>query len=179
MWSRNESPRHDFSVRDRRSPLPTRRMSRIAKGLLGPAVQKQRLRRWPKAAVSAPRERGPARSWIGIGDLQVGPTHTGGPPMHNRIDIDHRHSLAISQEIGERLQASLRVESELPPSIRNRIERLHELEGQSPSIIPTMEHDAGNNDQRPVGTRPSWWRRKYGEHSGSYAARTTERKRGP
>ena len=99
--------------------------------------------------------------------------------MHNRIDIDHRHSLAISQEIGERLKASLRVESELPPSIRNRIERLHELEGQSPSIVPTMEHDAGNNDQRPVGTRPSWWRRKYGEHSGSYAARTTERKRGP
>ena len=74
--------------------------------------------------------------------------------MHNRIDIDHRHSLAISQEIGERLRASLRVESELPPSIRNRIERLHELEGQSPSIVPTMEHDAGNNDQRPVGTRP-------------------------
>ena len=99
--------------------------------------------------------------------------------MHNRIDIDHRHSLAISREIGERLQASLRVEPELPPSIRNQIERLRELEGQSPSIVPTMEHDAGNNDQRPVGTRPSWWRRKYGEHSGSYAARTTERKRGP
>jgi hypothetical protein len=97
--------------------------------------------------------------------------------MHNRIDIDH-FSLAISQEIGERLQRR-RVESELPPSIRNRIERLRELEGQSPSIVPTLEHDAGNNDQRPLGTRPSWWRRKYGEHSGSYAARTTERKRGP
>jgi len=25
--------------------------------------------------------------------------------MHNRIDIDHRHSLAISREIAERLQA--------------------------------------------------------------------------
>jgi hypothetical protein len=102
--------------------------------------------------------------------------------MHNRIDIDHRHSLAISREIGERLQASLKVEPELPPSIRNRIERLRELEGQSPSIVPTMEHDVGNethNDERFAGTRPSWWRRKYGEHSGSYAARTTERKRGP
>ena len=153
-------------------------MSRIAKGLLGPAVQKTA---FAKIAKGGGRSKGtwPARSWTGIGDLQFGPAHTGGPPMHNRIDIDHRHSLAISQEIGERLQASLRVESELPPSIRNRIERLHELEGQSPSIVPTMEHDAGNNDQRPVGTRPSWWRRKYGEHSGSYAARTTERKRGP
>jgi len=122
---------------------------------------------WPRAVVD--------RDWRPSGWTRS----QGGPPMHNRIDIDHRHSLAISQEIGERLQASLRVESELPPSIRNRIERLHELEGQSPSIVPTMEHDAGNNDQRPVGTRPSWWRRKYGEHSGSYAARTTERKRGP
>jgi hypothetical protein len=47
--------------------------------------------------------------------------------MHNRIDIDHRHSLAISREIGERLQASLRVEPELPPSIRNRRDEKHAL----------------------------------------------------
>jgi hypothetical protein len=99
--------------------------------------------------------------------------------MHNRIDIDHRHSLAISREIGERLQSSLRVEPELPPSIRNQIERLRELEGQSPSVGPTMEHDAGNNDERSVGTRLSWWRRKNNEHWGSYTARRTERKRGP
>jgi len=99
--------------------------------------------------------------------------------MRTRSDIDRRHSLAISQEIGERLKASLRVEPELPPSIRNRIERLRELEGQSPSIVPALEQDVRNNDERSVGTRPSWWRRKYGEHSGSYAARTTERKRGP
>ena len=81
--------------------------------------------------------------------------------MHNRIDIDHRHSLAISREIGERLQVSLRVEPELPPSIRNQIERLRELEGQSPSIVPTMEHDAGNethNDERFAGMRLGWWR---------------------
>jgi hypothetical protein len=98
--------------------------------------------------------------------------------MHNRIDIDRRHSLAISREIGERLQASLRVESELPPSIRNQTERLRELEGQSPSIVPTMEHDAGNEsrtNERLVGTRPSWWRRKVM----NTAARRTERKRGP
>jgi hypothetical protein len=85
--------------------------------------------------------------------------------MRNRIDIDHKHSQAISQEIGERLRASLRVEPELPPSIGNQIERLR-LEGQSPSIVspsivPTMEHGAGNEsrtNERPVGTRPSWWR---------------------
>ena len=84
--------------------------------------------------------------------------------MHNRIDIDRRQSLAISREIGERLQASLRVEPELPPSIRNQIERLRELEDQSPSIVPTMEHDAGketHNDERPVRTRLGWWRRKH------------------
>ena len=78
--------------------------------------------------------------------------------MHNRIDIDHRHSLAISREIGERLQASLRVEPELPPSIRNRIERLRELEDQSPSIVPTMERGAGNeihNDEK-VRRNASW-----------------------
>jgi len=67
--------------------------------------------------------------------------------MHNRIDIDYRHSLAISREIGERLQVSLRVEPELPPSIRNQIERLRELEGQSPSIVPTMEHDRKRDPQ--------------------------------
>jgi len=75
--------------------------------------------------------------------------------MRNRIDIDHTHSRAISREIGERLRASLRVEPELPPSIRNQIERLRELEGQSPSIVPTMEHGAGNEprtSKRPVET---------------------------
>jgi hypothetical protein len=81
--------------------------------------------------------------------------------MHNRIDIDHTHSLATSRKIGERLRASLRVEPELPPSIRNQIERLRELEGQPSSILSTMEHDAGNESSgRPVRTRLSWWRRK-------------------
>jgi len=78
--------------------------------------------------------------------------------MHNRIDIDRRHSLAISREIGERLQASLRVEPELPPSIKNQVERLRELEGPSPSIVPSMEHPEtnrapmrGSRDRRLAG----------------------------
>jgi hypothetical protein len=42
--------------------------------------------------------------------------------MRNRIDIDPQHSLAIVQEIGERLRAFLKGESELPrrPERANR-----------------------------------------------------------
>jgi hypothetical protein len=56
--------------------------------------------------------------------------------MRNRIDIDQKHSRAIVQEIGERLHASLKEERELPASLRTQIDRLRELEEQSPSIIP-------------------------------------------
>jgi hypothetical protein len=59
--------------------------------------------------------------------------------MGNRIDIDHKHSRAIVQEIGERLRAFLKEEPELPGSLRTQINRLCELEEQSPSIIPTAE----------------------------------------
>ena len=34
--------------------------------------------------------------------------------MHNRIDIDPKHSRAIVQEIGERLRAVLKEEPECP-----------------------------------------------------------------
>jgi hypothetical protein len=56
--------------------------------------------------------------------------------MRNTINIDHKHSIAIFQEIGERLQQSLRAERELPASIRKYVDRLNELEGQPPSILP-------------------------------------------
>jgi hypothetical protein len=59
--------------------------------------------------------------------------------MRNPIDIDHGHSRAIVQEIGERLRASLTEERELPASLRMQIDRLRELEEQSPSIIPSAE----------------------------------------
>ena len=48
--------------------------------------------------------------------------------MRNRIDIDHTHSRAIVQEIGERLRGFLKVEPELPGSLRTQIDRLRELE---------------------------------------------------
>jgi hypothetical protein len=60
--------------------------------------------------------------------------------MRNRIDIDHKHSRAIVQKIGERLRASLQPEPELPASVRTQINRLRELEEHSPSIIPSAEH---------------------------------------
>ena len=59
--------------------------------------------------------------------------------MRNRIDIDPKHSRAIVQEIGERLRAFLKEEPELPGSLRAQIDRLRELEEQSPSIIPSAE----------------------------------------
>ena len=59
--------------------------------------------------------------------------------MPNRIDIDHTHSRAIVKEIGERLRAFLKEEPEVPASLRTQIDRLRDLEEQSPSIIPTAE----------------------------------------
>jgi hypothetical protein len=59
--------------------------------------------------------------------------------MRNRIDIDSNHSRAIVQEIGERLRAFLQEEPERPEGLRTQIDRLRELEEQSPSIIPAAE----------------------------------------
>jgi len=59
--------------------------------------------------------------------------------MRNSIDIDSKHSRAIVQEIGERLRAVLKEEPEFPGSLRTQIDRLRELEQQSPSIIPAAE----------------------------------------
>ena len=60
--------------------------------------------------------------------------------MRNRIEIDSKHSRAILQEIGERLRAFLHEEPECPGSLRTQIDRLRELEEQSPSVIPAAEH---------------------------------------
>ena len=53
--------------------------------------------------------------------------------MRNRVDIDPKHSRAIVQQIGERLAAFMKEEPELPASLRAQIDRLRELEEQSPS----------------------------------------------
>jgi hypothetical protein len=56
--------------------------------------------------------------------------------MRNRIDIDYVHSRAILREVGEKLRASLKPEPELPARLTMQIDRLRELEEQSPSIVP-------------------------------------------
>ncbi|MGX9431177.1 hypothetical protein [Bradyrhizobium sp. LeoA1S1] len=61
--------------------------------------------------------------------------------MRNQVDIDQATSRAIVREIGERLRASLKPEPELPPSVRTQINRLQELESQSPWMGPAAEHE--------------------------------------
>jgi hypothetical protein len=59
--------------------------------------------------------------------------------MRNHIDIDSKHSRAIVQQIGERLAAFTKEDPQLPASLRAQIDRLRELEEQSPPIIPSTE----------------------------------------
>lgn len=57
--------------------------------------------------------------------------------MRTRSDIDKALSRAILREIGERLQARLG-EDELTPSLRVQLDRLRQLDGQSPQT--TRDH---------------------------------------
>ena len=114
---------------DRRSPLTTWRMSRIAA-----RTDSQ------KAAVSGSVQNCQPCSQAGGVDANAGAfLPERGLVMRNRIDIDSKHSRAIVQEIGERLRAFLKEESEPPGSLRTQIDRLRELEEQSPSIMPVAE----------------------------------------
>ena len=56
--------------------------------------------------------------------------------MRSHVDIDHRQSRAICDEIGQRLQSYLGVEVELPKQLRTQVERLDELADEAPSIVP-------------------------------------------
>lgn len=62
--------------------------------------------------------------------------------MRNRIDIDSKHSRAIVQEIGEKLRAFLKEESEPSGSLRAQIDRLRELE------VQTINHSGGWDKRR-------------------------------
>ena len=68
--------------------------------------------------------------------------------MQNQVEIDHKHSRAICDEIGERLQAYLRVGPELPASLKKQVDQLLQLEGQSPSIVPDVVHRFANEPSR-------------------------------
>lgn len=48
--------------------------------------------------------------------------------MENSVDLDHRHSRAIAQEVGERLRSHLVQKPELPDFLESLIERLRDLD---------------------------------------------------
>ena len=62
--------------------------------------------------------------------------------MQNRIvRIDKIHNRAISTEVAERLRIILAMEqSEVPSGLKSQIDRLREMEEQSPSIVPSMRN---------------------------------------
>jgi hypothetical protein len=56
--------------------------------------------------------------------------------------IDSVHSRAISDEIAERLRASLpNAPSPLPVFLKHRLDQLREMEEWSPSIVPSLKDD--------------------------------------
>ena len=141
-----KAPVKTLEARDRRSPLTTWRMSRIAKGSYCRArcSSKQALAQIAKSGGLRFRSELPAvlasGGAAGGVDANAGAFRPErGFVMRNRIDMDPKHSRAIVQEIGERLRAFLKEEPELPGSLRTQIDRLRDLEEQSPSIIPTAE----------------------------------------
>ncbi|MGY4622813.1 hypothetical protein [Bradyrhizobium sp. USDA 4486] len=85
--------------------------------------------------------------------------------MRDRIDIDHTHSRAIVREIGERLQACLGQDGELPDGLRRQIDQLRELDGEAPSTVPDLPGDesskaaAARTSHSPVQTT-RWWSRR-------------------
>jgi hypothetical protein len=77
--------------------------------------------------------------------------------MQNRIvRIDRIHSRAICTEIAERLRIVLAKEqSEVPISLKSQIDRLPELDVDSPSIVPliaTMVRFTQASSHPPAGT---------------------------
>lgn len=48
--------------------------------------------------------------------------------MENSVDLDHRHTLAIVREIGDRLRSNVLPEPELPDFLESLIERLRDLD---------------------------------------------------
>jgi hypothetical protein len=69
--------------------------------------------------------------------------------VRNRIDIDHVHSSAISQEIGERLQAFLINQPGPAPGLGKKIEQLGEPKQHPPSMRPPT----GRASNEPCGDR--------------------------
>src|SRR3984893_14450440 len=124
-----KAPVKTLEAQDRRSPLTTWRMSRVAKGSYCRArcSRKQALAQIAKSGGLRFRSELPAvlasgRAAGGVGANAGAFLPERGCLMRNRIDIDPKHSRAIVQEIGERLRVLLKEEPELPGSLRTQID---------------------------------------------------------
>jgi hypothetical protein len=54
--------------------------------------------------------------------------------------IPSGHARAICEEVGDRLRHMLRADyADLPPRIRNLMQQLVELDGEAPSIAPSID----------------------------------------
>jgi hypothetical protein len=144
--SGNESSGQDF--RSTRPSLAVTTTAHVADSqrflLKGPLFSKQALAQIAKSGGLRFRSELPAvlasgRAAGGVGANAGAFLPERGFLMRDRIDLDPKHSRAIVQEIGERLRAFLKEESELPGSLRAQLDRLRECEEPSPSIIPGAE----------------------------------------
>jgi hypothetical protein len=75
------------------------------------------------------------------------------PPHHLTEALELNHCRAICEEIGERLQYSLARTLPVPTRLRELVNRIAELEGNAPPLIP----DCG--DEPPARERPTRGRR--------------------
>jgi hypothetical protein len=109
-----KAPVKTLEVRDRRSPLTTRRMSRIAKGSYCRARRCQNSARADsqkrRSPVPLPAVLANGRTAGGVDANPGAFLPERGFIMRNRIDIDSKHSRAIGHEIGERLRTFLKLE---------------------------------------------------------------------
>ena len=86
--------------------------------------------------------------------------------MRDPIDIDHKYSSAIRREIGQSLRARLQAEPELPTNLKEKVDRLRAIDGESPSIVPGKERASASPSREDAsrGQRPRfagwWWQKK-------------------
>jgi hypothetical protein len=70
--------------------------------------------------------------------------------------LEPKHCRAICEEIGDRLRQDLTAVSPLPTRLRKLVDRIAELEGNSPPIIPDCEGEPPPRGRPKHGLR--FWR---------------------
>jgi len=62
------------------------------------------------------------------------------PAAESKLAIlDSAHCRAICEEVGERLALMMRPATELPPRLKDLLDRLARLDHDAPSIVPDIE----------------------------------------